>query len=167
MKNEGSLSPLYEKEYRLFIISRFFYIMALRMVGTVVAYKLFQLTRSSFSIGLVGLSEFIPVFVLALYAGHVIDKSDKRTLLLKGIFSYSICVIGLIIITSPWLEKSIDLKMLEILFYLIIFLTGVIRAFAGPTSHAIIAQLVPRKMLPFAANISSSTWLAASIFGHA
>ena len=51
----GSLAPLYEKEYRLFIIARFFYIMALRMVATVVAYKLFQLTRSSFSIGLVGL----------------------------------------------------------------------------------------------------------------
>ena len=47
----GSLAPLYEKEYRLFIIARFFYIMALRMVATVVAYKLFQLTRSSFSIG--------------------------------------------------------------------------------------------------------------------
>jgi MFS family permease len=163
----GSLSPLYEKEYRFFIISRFFYIMALRMVGTVVAYKLFQLTKSSFSIGLVGLSEFVPVFSLALYAGHLIDKSDKRTLLLKAIFSYSLCVLGLIIITSPSLEKSISIKMLEILFYLIIFLTGVIRAFAGPTSNAIIAQLVPRNILPFAANISSSSWLAASIIGHA
>jgi MFS family permease len=167
MIKKGSLSPLYEKEYRFFIISRFFYIMALRMVGTVVAYKLFQLTKSSFSIGLVGLSEFLPVFSLALYAGHLIDKSDKRTLLLKAIFSYSLCVLGLIIITSPSLEKSISIKMLEILFYLIIFLTGVIRAFAGPTSNAIIAQLVPRNILPFAANISSSSWLAASIIGHA
>ena len=137
------------------------------MVGTVVAYKLFQLTKSSFSIGLVGLSEFVPVFSLALYAGHIIDKSDKRTLLLKAIFSYSLCVLGLIFITSPWLEKSINIGTLEILFYLIIFLTGVIRAFAGPTSNAIVAQLVPRKILPFAVNISSSSWLAASILGHA
>ena len=82
-----SLSPLLEPEYRLYIFARLFYIMGLRMVATVVAYQLFQLTKSSFSIGLVGLSEFIPVFALALYAGHVIDKSDKRTLLLKGIFS--------------------------------------------------------------------------------
>src|SRR5215208_3929763 len=91
-----SLLPLNHKEYRLYIFVRFFYIMALRMVATVVAYQLFHLTKSSFSIGIVGLSEFIPVFFLALYAGHVIDRSDKRTLLLKGILSYSICVLGLI-----------------------------------------------------------------------
>ena len=163
----GSLAPLYEKEYRLFIIARFFYIMALRMVATVVAYKLFQLTRSSFSIGLVGLSEFIPVFLLALYAGYRIDKADKRTMLVKGIASYSICVIALIIVTSPIVEQNWKLGWIELSFYLIIFCTGIIRAFAGPTSHAIIAQLVPRNILHFAANISSTTWLAASIMGHA
>ena len=73
-----SLSPLKEKEFKQYIIFRFIYIMAIRMVATVVGYKLFQLTQSSFAIGLVGLAEFIPVFSLALYAGHVIDRSDKR-----------------------------------------------------------------------------------------
>ena len=94
-----SLSPLNHKEFRFFIIVRFFYTMALRMVATVVAYQLFHLTKSSFAIGIVGLSEFIPVFSLALYAGHVVDKSDKRTLLLKGMLSYSLCVVALFIIT--------------------------------------------------------------------
>ncbi|MFN2458275.1 MAG: MFS transporter [Chitinophagaceae bacterium] len=166
-KASHSLSPLLQPEYRLFIISRFFYIMALRMVATAVAYKLFQLTQSSFSIGLLGLSEFLPVVSLALYAGHVIDKSDKRTLLLKGIISYSFCVAALIIATEPGIEGRLSSKTLELFFYVIIFFTGVIRAFAGPTSHAIIAQLVPRNILHFAANISSSTWLGASILGHA
>ena len=162
-----SLSPLHEKEFRFFIVARFFLIMALRMVGTVVAYELFQLTKSSFSIGLVGLSEFIPVFSLALYAGHVIDKSEKRTLLLKGMLSYSFCVVLLIVCTLPAAQQTISKHWLEYCFYGIIFLTGIIRAFAGPVSHAIIAQLVPRDKLQFAANISSSTWLIGSITGHA
>jgi MFS family permease len=162
-----SIAPLYEKEYRLFIIARFFYIMGLRMVTTVVAYKLFQLTRDSFSIGLVGLSEFVPVFVLALYAGYKIDRSDKRTLLLRGVFSYALCIVGLIVVTTPAFEANRHKSFLEISFYVIIFFTGVIRSFAGPTSNAIIAQLVPRNMLHFAANISSTTWLSASILGHA
>ena len=98
-----SLSPLHHKEFRLYIFVRFFYIMALRMVATVVGWQLFQLTKDSFSIGIAGLSEFIPVFALALYAGHVIDRSDKRTLLLKGILAYGICVVGLIIITPALL----------------------------------------------------------------
>jgi MFS family permease len=167
INNNGSLGPLYIKEFRFHIIARFFYTMALRMVTTVVAYKLFQLTQSSFSIGLVGLSEFIPVFSLALYAGHVIDRTDKRTMLLNNILLYGLCVIALIIITSSYIENNISTLMLEVLFYLIIFFSGITRAFAGPTSSAIISQLVPRNVLHYAANISSSTWLSASIAGHA
>jgi len=167
LRTNQSLSPLLEPEYRLYIISRFLYIMGLRMVTTVVAYKLFQLTKSSFSIGLVGLSEFIPVFALALYAGHVIDRSDKRTLLLKGIFSYSLCVLALLFITSPYAEKNLSIKAMELSIYGVIFFTGLVRAFAGPTSSAIVAQLVPREVLKYASNISSSSWLGASILGHA
>ncbi|MGZ8545354.1 MAG: MFS transporter, partial [Flavisolibacter sp.] len=162
-----SLTPLNHKEFRLYILVRFFYIMALRMVATVVAYQLYHLTRDSFAIGIVGLSEFIPVVFLALYAGHVIDRSDKRTLLLKGILSYSICVVLLIVITLPFLQSRLSVLMLSLCFYVIIFFTGAIRAFAGPASSAIIAQLVPRQILPFAASISSTSWLAASITGHA
>ncbi len=167
LRTNQSLAPLLEPEYRLYIASRFLYIMGLRMVATIVAYKLFQLTNSSFAIGLVGLSEFIPVFALSLYAGHVIDRSDKRTLLLKGIFSYSVCVAALLFITSPYAERTLSAKSMELSIYGIIFLTGLIRAFAGPTSNAIVAQLVPRPVLKYASNLSSSTWLGASILGHA
>ena len=162
-----SLAPLNHREFRLYVFMRFFYIMALRMVATVVAYQLYHLTKSSFAIGIVGLSEFIPVFSLALYAGHVIDRSDKRTLLLKGILSYSLCVVALILVTLPSFEKKMSVTGLSWLFYAIIFCTGAIRAFAGPASNAILAQLVPKNILHYAANISSTTWLSASILGHA
>jgi MFS family permease len=165
--NKEALSPLKEKEFRLYIICRFIYIMALRMTGTVVAYELFQLTQSSFAIGLVGLSEFIPVFSLALYAGHVIDKSEKRTLLLKAMMGYLFCVVLLVVFTFPTTQNNMNKHSLEYCFYGIIFLTGIIRAFAGPVSNAIIAQLVPRNILQHAATISSSTWLIGSITGHA
>jgi MFS family permease len=163
----GSLAPLYEPEYRLFVIARFCYTMALRMVTTVVAYQLFQLTKNSFSIGLLGLSEFVPVFFLALYAGHVIDRSDKRTLLVRGIALYAVCVLGLLLLTSPTVAGRMSVHTRELGFYALIFVTGIIRAFAGPTTSAIIAQLVPRNILQFAANINSTTYLSASILGHA
>lgn len=162
-----SLAPLNHREFRIYILVRFFYIMALRMVATVVAYQLFHLTKSSYPIGIVGLSEFIPVFSLALYAGHVIDKSDKRTLLLRCILLYSVCVLALLVITLPRIQSRLSLSSLKLLFYAVIFCTGAIRSFAGPASNAIISQLVPKNILQFAANISSTSWLAASITGHA
>lgn len=165
---QSGYAPLKIKEFRHFIIARFLYIMALRMTGTVVAYKLFQLTQDSFSIGLAGLSEFVPVVCLALYAGHIIDKSDKRTLLLRGMLAYAGCAILLLLVSSGWAESLTgNKKTLALFYYLVIFFTGVIRAFAGPTTNAILSQLVPRSILPLAASISSTTWLAASITGHA
>jgi MFS family permease len=161
------LTPLNHKEFRTFLLCRFFYTMALRMVATVVAYQLFQLTKSSFSIGIVGLAEFIPVFTLALYAGHVIDRSDKRTILLRSMLSYSLCVAALLFVTSHWVMEQVAPDTTALLFYVIIFFTGIIRAFVGPGGNAIIAQLVPRDALRFAASLSSTSWLAASIVGHA
>lgn len=166
-QRKASLQPLQHPEYRFYILTRFFYIMALRMVATVVAYHLFQITRSSFSIGLAGLSEFLPAFALALYAGHVIDRSDKRTLLLKGILGYSVCAAALVVLTIPSVQASLPQKTVTAFFYTVIFCTGIIRAFAGPTSNAMLAQVVPREILHYAANFSSTTWLVASISGHA
>lgn len=163
----GSLAPLKEREFRDYILARFFYIMSLRMVATVVAYKLFQMTHSSFSIGLAGLSEFLPVFGMALYAGHIIDRSDKRKIMVRCIFLNAACAALLVAVSSRQFDGMLPGQLHALAFYAIIFCTGVIRAFAGPTSSAIVAQLVPRHQLQYGANISSSTFLIAAITGHA
>ncbi|HEY8388541.1 MAG TPA: MFS transporter [Parasegetibacter sp.] len=167
LSSRPGFSPLKETEYRYYLTGRFFYTMSLRMVTTVIAYKLFQLTKSSFSIGLVGMSEFIPVFLLALYAGHRIDRTDKRTVLLNCKLSYAACVCALILLTSSYFENRLNKGWLEFLFYLVIFFTGIIRAFAGPTSSSLVAQLVSKNVLHYAVNLSSSAFLGASILGHA
>ncbi len=163
----NSLSPLESVSFRKFIVCRFFLIMSLRMVSTVVGYKLFQLTQSSFAIGLVGLSEFVPAFALSLYAGYRIDRSDKRTLLFRGILFYACCVTGLLLLTSERIENRLPPSRIQYFYYAVIFCTGIIRAFVSPASSAIVAQLIPHNRLQFAANITSSSWLSASILGHA
>lgn len=160
------LKVLLIKEYRHFITARFFYVMALRMVTTVVGWRIYELTHNPFAIGLVGLSEFLPAFVLALYAGHVIDKSDKRALLVKTTFGYLLCVASLLVISTSYVNAQLSVSWIQWLIYLIIFFTGVIRAFAGPSLNAIIAQIVPRHQLPSAITINTSTFLLASVLGH-
>ncbi len=154
-------------EYRNFITARFFYIMALRTVTTVVGWRIYELTHNAFAIGLIGLSEFLPAFGLALYAGHVIDKSDKRKLLLITTSCYLVCVAGLITISAGSVIHSMDIHWIQWITYSIIFCTGVIRAFAGPALTAIIAQIVPRDQLPPAVTLNTSAFLFASVLGHA
>ena len=68
-------------EFRNLMIGRFLFIMGLRMMGTLVGWWIYELTKEPFAIGLIGLAEVIPAVSLALYAGHVIDISEKRKLL--------------------------------------------------------------------------------------
>jgi predicted MFS family arabinose efflux permease len=71
------------------------------------------------------------------------------------------------LLTTQLIERRLPVSRIELIYYTIIFFTGVIRSFVGPTSNAIVAQLIPRKHLPFAANLTTSSWLSASIIGHA
>jgi MFS family permease len=163
----SALQVLRIPEYRRFITARFFYIMALRTVTTTVGWRIYEITHNPLAIGLVGLAEFLPAFCLALYAGHVIDKSDKRVLLLITTSAYLLCVAGLIIISAGPVIRHLGSHRIQWLIYGIIFCTGVIRAFAGPALSAIIAQIVPREQLPSAITVNSSAFLFASILGHA
>ena len=154
-------------EFRLYIVMRFFFIMALRMIGTVVGWKIYMLTRNPLALGMIGLSEVIPAVSLALYAGHVIDKNDKRKMLLRSISFYLACAIALLIVHLDATEKYAGKQVIELSIYFVIFCTGIIRAFSGPISNSIIAQLVPKAILPNAVTLSSGTWLIASVIGHA
>lgn len=155
------------QEFRLYIVMRFFFIMALRMIGTVVGWKIYILTRNPLALGMIGLAEVIPAVSLALYAGHIIDRSDKRKMLLKSILFYLLCAIALLIIHLDSSERIAGKTFIELAIYFVIFCTGIIRAFSGPISNSIIAQLVPKSILPNAVTWSSGTWLIASVIGHA
>ena len=113
-------------------MGRFIFIMGLRMMATLVGWWIYLLTNDPFAIGLIGLSEVVPAVSLALYAGHVIDQSEKRKLLLKGVIFYFIAVIVLIFISSPFTARYLSNHRIAICIYFVIFCTGIIRAFTGP-----------------------------------
>jgi MFS family permease len=166
-RRPSALDVLRIPEYRNFITARFFYVMALRMVTTIVGWRIYEITHNPLAIGIIGLSEFLPAFGLALYAGHVIDKSDKRALLLRTTAFYILCVAGLLALSFGPLVASLKSHWVQWLTYSIIFCTGVIRAFAGPSLQAIVAQIVPKEKLPNAVTINTSAFLFASVVGHA
>ena len=141
--------------------------MGLRMMGTLVSWWMYELTGDAFYIGMIGLAEAIPAVALSLYAGYVIDKSEKRKLLLRTVFLFGICATVLLGTSTNWFREEFGNKLIVIFIYVVIFMTGTIRAFSGPSFAAIIASLVPRNLLINASQLSSTSWLIASITGHA
>jgi MFS family permease len=166
-RNKNPYAALQIAEFKSFISGRFLFIMGLRMTGTVIGWWMYLLTNSALALGLVGLAEVVPALSLALYAGHHIDKTEKRGLLLRCIRLYFICLLLFILLATQFTASHFHHWSIAVAICAVIACTGAIRAFSGPTFSAMISQIVPKEMLPSAAAISSATWLIGSIFGHA
>lgn len=141
--------------------------MGLRMMGTLVGWWMYELTNDPLALGIIGLAEVIPAVSMALYAGHVVDQSDRRNIVIRSVMAYGICVALLLFVSTAFFEHQFGKSTVILLIYIIIFVTGIVRAFSGPSFGAIISQLVPRNSLPNAVTWSQGTWLSASVTGHA
>lgn len=154
-------------EFRNLLMGRFLFIMGLRMMGTLVGWWIYQLTKDPFAIGLIGLSEVIPALSFALYAGHVIDQSEKKKLLLRGMSFYLLCAVVLLGLSTSFTATRLSNTQLSYCIYFVVFCTGIIRAFTGPVFHTMLAAIVPKPILSNATTWNQGTWLTASVTGHA
>jgi len=152
------------KEFRNFIFARLFFVLGLRMITTIVIYQVFHLA-STYMVGFAGLAEFVPAVIAALYAGHYIDKHNKKNILVWSYVFYMCCGLVLAMISLPYLRLANTTVVTVILS--VVFCTGIIRSFAGPAANSMIAAIVSREQLPKAISYNSSTWLISSIGGHA
>jgi len=167
MNLNHSFAALRIKEFSHYILGRFIFIMGLRMIGTLVGWWMYELTANPLALGFVGLAEVIPALSLSLYAGHIIDKTNKRTMILVTVFLYGFCALMLLLLSTGFARESLGKTFIIGGIYSIIFCTGAVRAFSGPTFGATIAQIVPKELLPSAITWNSGSWLLASVIGHA
>lgn len=154
-------------EYRNLLMCRFTYTMGLRMLTTVLGWWVYSLTNDPFAIGLIGLSEVIPAVGLALYAGHVIDISEKRKLMLICIGLYFTAAVLFCLLSTNKTHSWLSNHTIAIVIYFIVFCTGIVRSFSGPTFSVLVAAIVPRHLLQNATTWNQGTYMSASVTGHA
>ncbi len=162
-----SLNAIRYPEFRSYIIARFFFIMVLTMQATLISWKVFEITKDPFSIGLIGLAEFIPAVIMAFYSGYIIDRSDKKKLLHLSILANLMLTVGFLYITSDMAAALWNKQQILIAIYGIAFCTGIARAFSGPSSFALVSSLVPKEQIPNAITWHSGSWQIAGVSGPA
>ncbi len=162
-----SFAALRYKDFRSYLGMRFFFTFAYQMQAVIIGFYIYQITKSVFALGLVGLCEAIPAIGIALYGGYVADKSEKRKMLL--VISMLVLFASLVMFTvtlksvAPYIHKGWIVSII----YLMIFLNGLARAFYGPATFTIYANSIPREIYPNGSTWSSSSWQIASILGPA
>ena len=155
------------KEFNIFLAVRFAMVFAWSMQFIVIEWQVYTLTKDPLSLGIIGLMEIIPAVSIALFAGHIVDQKEKRSLLVKCILGFSVVSLGLFLVTHPLAETAYSYKTILYAIYALVFMGGLVRAFIGPTIFSLIALIVPKKIYPNAATWSSSTWQMSSVIGSA
>jgi len=153
------------KEFNIFLLLRFALVFGWSMQFVVIEWQVFAMTDNELSLAMIGLCEFVPAFLMAPFAGHIVDRKEKRNLFAICIVLFSLISFGLFWLTSIRIESSWETNTILYSIYGLVFFGGVLRAFFGPTIFSLIALLVPKKIYPNAATWSSSTWKGAAVTG--
>jgi len=164
---KDSFAALRYKDFRAYVAMRFVFTFAYQMQAVVVGFYIYQLTKSAFALGFVGLCEAIPAIGIALYGGYVADKSEKRKMLLTISALVMFASLVMFAVTMKSMAPHLHKGWIAPIIYFMIFLNGLARAFYGPATFTIYAHSIPKEIYPNGSTWSSSSWQIASILGPA
>lgn len=132
--------------------------------AVVVAWQIYDITRDPLSLGLMGLAEALPFIGMALYAGHVADRANRRVVSLASLAVLVGCSLTLLVfnLVPGFLHAHGAWP-----FYGVIFVSGLARSFLQPARQALGAELIDRSLYANAVAWRSSTYQSAAVVGPA
>lgn len=158
--SEESSSILRHGPLTRFWLARVATSISVQMLAVAVGWQLYDLTSNPLDLGLVGLIQFIPVLLLILVAGQIVDRHDRRIVLA---LSQATEAAGALVLALATLAGFIDSRVI----FFTVFLLGAARSFEMTASQTMLPGIVPDAMLPRAVAVVASSNQAATIAGPA
>ena len=132
--------------------------MALVMFSVGVGWQMYALTGSPIALGMVGLAQFLPQFLVSLPGGLAADRFDRKTLLLIAAALEILVGAALLVFTRIQAVAGI---------YAAVAFLGVGRAIMAPAGGSLLPLLVPADVFSRAVALNSTVFQAATIAGPA
>jgi MFS family permease len=153
--------PVYrERDFRLFLSVRVVSTLAVMIQSVAVGWQIYDMERTPLALAWVGLAEFVPMFLLTLPAGAVVDHTDQRKVLSVAFFIQALAAALLLALSLAHVHVAWP-------FYAVLAVFGIARGFYGPAAQSLLAFLVPQERLPKAIALSASAYQVAVIAGPA
>jgi MFS family permease len=131
----------------------------LQMQGVAVGWELYERTHSALALGLVGLAQVTPIMLLFLPVGHLVDRYDRRWVLMAAQGGLALAALGLALVSAE--HGSVPLV------YGLLVLGGTARAFIGAAKAALLPEIVPAGSFENAVAWNSGGWQTAEVLGPA
>jgi MFS family permease len=159
--------PLRIRQFRFFWLARLVWTIGSLSMVIVIGWQVYDIARqtmglkeAAFRLGIIGLVQFIPLFLLTLVTGWTADRLDRRWIARAAVALELGCASALG--GLAWTHTTTLFAL-----YVVAALLGVGRAFAGPALSALAPNLVPREILPRAIALSSIAWQTGAVLGPA
>lgn len=150
---------LREPGFRRYLVGNIIATVGQTMQNVAIGWELYERTGKALALGLVGLVQVIPIIVLTLPAGHVVDRFERKRVLLAALGVLATAAFGLSVVS--WRHAPI------LYFYGFLFLNGCARAFYNPAKGSVLPQTLSREKFPNAATWNSGGWQLAAVLGPA
>lgn len=126
-------------------------------MGTAIGWEIYDRTGSAMALGLTGLARALPVIVLALPAGQIVDAFDRRRVLVMTQSAFA-AVVALLAVAS-YCRAPVGL------IYAALFLTGCARVFNGPSRSSLLPQIVEPGVFHNAVTWNSGVFQFSAVTG--
>lgn len=155
-----AFGALQHRDFRLFWVGLIVYHLGLWMQNVAQSWLIFQMTGNPLLVGLDGLFKAVPFLATSLYAGTVIDRADRRKVLIwiQNANGALAAIIGLLVLTG-----HVEVWHL----YLNSFCSAALGAFEGPARQALLPHLIPRRDLMTALSLNSNVRKGSQMVGPA
>lgn len=151
--------------YRLFAGGFVTSAIGLQMMGIALAWEIFARTSAEFGVkeaalalGYIGLARALPVVLMALPAGYVIDSFDRKKVLFLTQSGFAL--MAALLAYASWAGAPLWLM------FVLITLSGCVRSFNGPTRSSLLPDLVPEHVFPNAIAWNSTMFQIAAVGGN-
>jgi len=148
---------LRNRDFLYYAVGRFAASFGQQMLTLAVMAELYDRTHSAMALGIVGLTQFLPMLAMTLPAGHFADTRSRKGIIILTQGVMAAASLGLALIS--WRQAPVSLV------YVCLLVSGVARTFLWSASASFLPQLVSREELPRALNWSSSTFQFSAATG--
>ncbi len=150
---------LREPGFRRYLTGNVLGTFGLQMQAVAVGWELYERTHSALALGLVGLVQVAPIMLFFLPVGHVVDRYDRRKVLMTAQAALAAGGLGLAAVSR--FHGSVPLM------YVFLGLSGTARAFVGPSKSSLLPEIIPLETFQNAVAWNSGGWQIAEVVGPA
>ncbi len=135
--------------------------LAYQILTVTAGWHIYELTHDVVALGLIGLAEVIPYFMLSLFAGHAVDVLPKKLIAITGCACY-VAIAALMVFMSA---QGGGVWPLSSWVYIAMALAGVARSLLRPSYSAIMVRILAREQLAKATAIGTVVFQIALVSG--